>query len=273
METLSPEEIELNKKRRLLDRLKDRLADREEAIADLRGELERFEAQYTMSVARLYAELDEIEADIAEEELKLVPDDEEIKKKVEELRRRAEESAARAAEAANSSLDDWEPTAEAKKAYHNLARNIHPDLALDAGEKERRHVLMAELNEAYTSGDQQKLNKLVHDYRNSPELVKGDTVGDELVRVIRQISQVKHRFVEIEKERIEAEASEQFELHKKVDAERAEGRDMLAQMANRARTYIVKAQRRLTNLRSVNEAAEDYVKEKYGMDIGDFRQS
>jgi len=273
METLSPEEIELNKKRKLLDRLKDRLADREEAMADLRGELERFEAQYTMSVAGLYAELDEIEAEIAEEELKLVPDDEEIKKKVEELRRRAEESAARAAEAANASLEDWEPTAEAKKAYHNLARNIHPDLALDSTEKERRHILMAELNQAYTSGDQQKLNKLVHDYRNSPEQVKGDSMGDELVRAIRQISQVKHRFIELETERKAAVESEQYELHQKVDAERAEGRDMLAQMANRTRTYIVKAQRRLTNLRSVNQAAEEHVKERYGMDIGDFRKS
>ncbi|MEP6945097.1 MAG: hypothetical protein ABJA02_04210 [Acidobacteriota bacterium] len=273
METISPEEIELNRKRQLLERLKDRLADREEATADLRAKLERFEAQYTMSVAGLYAELDEIEADIAEEELKLVPDDEEIKKRVEELRRRAEESAARAAEAINADGESWQPTAEAKKAYHDLARNIHPDLAIDSQEKERRHVLMAELNLAYTSGDQQKLNKLVHDYRNSPEQVQGDTIGDELVRTIRQISQVKHRFAELKQERLDAEASEQFELHEKVDAERAEGRDMLAQMANRTRTYIVKAQRRLTNLRSVNEAAEGYVKEKYGMDIEDFRKN
>ncbi len=273
MHSQPPEEIELAKKRKVLDRLKDRLADREEDMADLRAELERFEAQYTMSVARLYAELDEIEAEIAEEELKLVPDDEEIKKKVEELRRRAEESALRAAEAENASLENWQPTTEAKKAYHDLARNIHPDLALDTAEKERRHVLMAELNQAYTSGDQARLNKLVHDYRNSPDLVKGDTIGDELVRAIRQISQIKHRFIELKQERADAEASEQFELYNKVAAERAEGRDMLAQMANRTRTYIVKAQRRLTNLRSVNEAAEGYVKEKYGMDIEDFRKN
>ncbi len=273
MNRLPPEEIELNKKRKVLDRLRDRLADREESMADLRAELERFEAQYTMGVARLYAELDEIEAEIAEEELKLVPDDEEIKKKVEELRRRAAESLARAAEAANASLDIWQPTAEAKKAYHDLARTIHPDLALDTVEKERRHILMAELNQAYTSGDQERLNKLVHDYRNSPDLVKGDTIGDELVRAIRQISQIKHRFIELADEHAEAEASEQYELRLKVAAERVEGRDMLAQMAARARTHIVKAQRRLTNLRSVNEAAEGYVREKYGMDIEDFRKS
>ena len=96
MNVLAPEEIELNKKRRVLERLKDKLADREEEMTELRAELDQFEARYTMEVARFYAELDEIEAQIAEEEVKLVPDDEEIKKRAEELRKRAEESAANA---------------------------------------------------------------------------------------------------------------------------------------------------------------------------------
>ncbi len=271
MNSIAPEQIELNKKLKVLDRLKDRLADREEEITDLQTELEKFEAQYTMQVARLYAEQDEIDALIAEEELKLVPDDEEIKKRVEELRRRAEESAARAREAEERDAEAWVPTAEAKKAYHDIARVIHPDLALDATEKERRHGLMAELNLAYTSRDQQKLNKLVHDFRNSPDLVKGDSVGDELVRSIRQIYQIRRRLVEIVDEKAALEASELFELHVKVNSEAAEGRDLLKQMAGRARVYITKSQRRLTNLQSVNRAQEEYVKEKYGMDIDEFR--
>ncbi len=270
---LAPEEIELNKKRRVLERLKDRLADLEEEMEHLRADLERLEARYSMEVARLYAELDKIEAETAEEELKLVPDDEEIKKRVEELRRRAEDSAARAAAAEALAAENRQPTAEAKKAYHDLARTIHPDLAIDTEEKERRHVLMAELNHAYRSGDQQMLDKLVNDLRNSPDLVKGDTIGDELVRAIRQISQVKRRISELAKERETAMASEQFELRKKVEAERAEGRDMLAHMAARTRTQIVKAERRLAHLRTVNEAAEGYVKDKYGMDIEDFRKT
>ena len=154
---MTPEEIELQKKRRVLERLKDRLADSEEEMADLRAELERFEGRYTIEVARLYADLDEIEAEIAEEEYKLVPDDEEIKKKAEELRRKAEESAARAAEDAEKALTKFDPTPEVRKVYHDLARIIHPDLALDAEEKERRHILMADLNLAYASGDQDKL--------------------------------------------------------------------------------------------------------------------
>lgn len=217
----------------------------------------------------MYAELDEIEAQIAEEEYKLVPDDEEIKKKAEELRRRAEESAANN-EAAECSAK-WNPTPEAKKAYHNLARIIHPDLALDPEEKAKRHGLMAKLNEAYSAGDHKQLNKLVEDFKNSPETVRGDSIGDDLVRSIRQIAQIKSRLKELREEKLKAELSELFVLREKVQAEMVEGRDVLKHMAERTKTFIKKSERRLENLKNVNKAAEDYVKERYGMDISSFR--
>jgi predicted transcriptional regulator len=268
---MTPEEIELNKKRKVLERLKDRLADREEDLADLRAELDLFEGRYKIEVARFYADLDEIEAEIAEEELKLVPDDEEIKKKVEELRRRAAESAAEA-ETDASGETDFKPTAEAKKAYHNLARIIHPDLALDADEKERRHVLMAQLNEAYSAGDQTRLNKLAEDFRDSPDLVSGDSIADNLVRAIRQIYQIKKRLAEIVGEMKTAEESETFILRTKAQAEKAEGRDMFQQMSSRARVQIMRSERRLATLRNLNAAQEEYVKEQFGLDIGEFRE-
>lgn len=271
MNELTPEQIELNKKQRLLDRLKDRLADREEEMADLRGELEQFEARYKMEVGRLYADLDEIDAQIAEEEYKLVPDDEEIKKRAEELRRRAEESAANTENADGRSFK-WSPTPEAKKAYHNLARIIHPDLALDPDEKIKRHGLMAKLNEAYSAGDQLQLNKLVEDYKNSADVIIGDAVGADLVRAIRQLAQISVRLRELREEKINAEHTELYELQQRVVEEFAEGRDLLMQMAERTKTFIKKSERRLENLRTVNEAAEEYVKERFGMDISSFRQ-
>lgn len=271
MNALPPEEIELNKKKKVLDRLKDRLANSEEEMTELRAELEQFEANYKMEVARFYAELDEIEAQIAEEEVKLVPDDEEIKKRAEELRKRAEESAADAEGNADGCTQKWRPTLEAKKAYHNLARIIHPDLALDSEEKEKRHELMAKLNEAYSAGDQNKLNKLVEDFRDSPDLVRGDTIGDELVRAIRQIWQIKNRLKELREEKLKAELSELFILREKVEAEMKEGRNLLKQMAERTKTHIKKSQRRLENLKNLNQAQEEYVKDRYGMDISAFR--
>ncbi|HMJ08861.1 MAG TPA: hypothetical protein VK468_07640 [Pyrinomonadaceae bacterium] len=271
MNVLPPEEIELNRKRRVLERLKDRLADREEEMTELRGLLEQFEYQYKTEVGRLYAELDDIDALIAEEEVKLVPDDEEIKKKAEELRRRAEESAADAQARADGRSFNSKPTAEAKKAYHKLARTIHPDLALDPGEKEKRHGLMAQLNDAYSAGDQKRLNRLVEDLRNSPDLVKGDSIGDEWVRAVRQISQINARLKELREEKSAAETSELYILQEKVEAETAEGRNLLKQMAERTRTHIFKSERRLENLRNVNKAQEEYIKERFGLDISTFR--
>ncbi|MGB7069468.1 MAG: hypothetical protein WBD22_08220 [Pyrinomonadaceae bacterium] len=253
MKALAPEEIELERKRRLLERFKDRVADNEEAMADLRAELEQFEANYTMEVGRLYAELDEIDARIAEEEDRLNPDDEEIKWHADEARRRAEESGAQTeGENWEGCTFKWQPTAEARKTYHNLARMIHPDLALDAEERERRHGLMARLNDAYSAGDQELLNKLVEDYRDSPDLIKGDSTGDELVRAIRQISQIRSRLSVIRQEKLILELSELFVLREKVRSEMIEGRDLLQQMAQRTRTHIKKAERRLANLRNAN---------------------
>ena len=271
MKQFAPEEIELNKKRTLLERLKDRLADREEQMADLRAELEQFEAKYTMEVGRLYADLDEIEARIAEQEVKIHPEDEEIKRKAEEARKRAEESAAQADEENWEGCSfKWQPTVEAKKAYHKLARLIHPDLALDQEERERRHELMAKLNDAYSAGDQNQLNKLVEEYRDSPDLVKGDTIGDELVRVIRQVAQIKNRLNELRAEKIELEISELYVLRKKVTAEMLEGRNLLRQMAERTKTHIKKAERRLNNLIQVNEGQVE-PKTRFGLDVSAFR--
>jgi len=272
MKLVTPEQTELRKKRGVLERLRNRLAVSEEEMTELNAELEQFEAQYTMEVGRLYAELDEIEAEIAEEELKLHPEDEEIRKKAEEARKRAEESAdALDEENWQACSHKWRPTAEAKKAYHELAKIIHPDLAIDKEEQERRHGLMAELNTAYSDGDQNLLNKLVEEYRDSPELVKGDSIGDELVRVIRQIHQVKRRLFELREERLKAELSELFTLREKVRNEQLEGRNLFRQMAERTRTHIKKASRRLDNLRNISAAEEGDPDDRFGMNVSAFR--
>ena len=214
---MTPEENELNKKHRVLDRLSERLAAQEEEMADLRAGLEQFEARYTMDVARLHAEFDEIEAEIAEEEYKLVPDDEDIKRRAEELRRQAEESAARTAAAEEKRDFRFDPTPEAKKAYRSLARLIHPDLAVDATDKNRRHTLMAELNKAYAAGNQGELDRLTAEVRVSPDVITGDSIADRLIRAIRQMAQVRGRLLELKQQKAASEASELYELMKTAE--------------------------------------------------------
>ena len=87
----------------------------------------------------------------------------------------------------------------------------------------------------------------------------------------RQITQVKKRLKELREEKLVAEVSELYILREKMLGEMAEGRDMVKQMAARTIVQIKKSERRLENLRNVNKAAEEYVKDKYGMDISAFR--
>lgn len=269
MNLLSPEEIELNKKLQVLRRLENRLAEQEELMVGFREELKIFEARYSQEVARLYAELDEIEAGIAEEEARLAPDDAEIQQRAEEARLRAEESAAAADE------ENWQacshkfyPSPEMKRAYYKLAKLIHPDLAVDREEQERRHQLMSRLNDAYAAGDAKLMDALVEEHRDSPELVKGDSIGDQLIRAIRQIYQVKRRLQALKSERVELEESENNQLRQKVEAEMRAGRNLLSQMAERTKTQIKRAERKLNHLRQITEIEAD---ERYGLNVSMFR--
>lgn len=270
MNLLAPEEIELNKKLQVLRRLENRLAEHEESLVGFREELKIFEARYSQEVARLYAELDEIEADIAEEEARLAPDDAEIQRRAEEARERAAESTAAAADEENwqACSHKFYPSPEMKRAYYKLAKLIHPDLAVEREEQERRHQLMAKLNDAYAAGDAKLMDALVEEHRDSPELVKGDSIGDQLIRAIRQIYQVKRRLLALKTESVELEESENNQLRLKVEAEMQAGRNLLSQMAERTKTQIKRAQRKLDHLRQVTEIEAD---ERFGLNVSMFR--
>ena len=267
---LLPEELELQKKRGVLERLEVRLARTEEEMVGFRQELKIFAARYTHEVARFYAELDELEAEIATEEARLAPDDFEIQ-------RRAAEAKARAAESAAATDDEnWQacshkfnPAPHLKDAYRRLAKLIHPDLAVSFAEREKRTLLMAQANDAFAAGDENVLFGLLDDYRDSPDSITGGDCGAALVRAVRQIYQVKRRLDILRGERAELEASENNQLLIKVEAEMRAGRNLLSEMAERTKTHLKRARRRLEELKQ-NVAVVDY-SEHYGMDVSMFR--
>ena len=76
---------------------------------------------------------------------------------------------------------------------------------------------------------------------------------------------------QLQSEKINAELSEAYNLREKARSEQLEGRNYFKQMSERTKTHILKSQRRLENLRHLNVAQEDYVKERFGMDISEFR--
>ncbi|MDQ1407864.1 MAG: hypothetical protein QOG55_3493, partial [Acidobacteriaceae bacterium] len=73
--TPKPEEEELRKKQFEFSDLESKLADRELFLTNLRSELSAFERKYVRLVGQRYAELDDIEARIAEHFARAHPED------------------------------------------------------------------------------------------------------------------------------------------------------------------------------------------------------
>ena len=88
----SPEEEELQRKRSELENLQSELAESELELATLRSELIAFERRYLEVVGSRYAELDTLEAQIAESIARSRPADPSARQRAESARARAQES-------------------------------------------------------------------------------------------------------------------------------------------------------------------------------------
>ena len=133
----SPEEEELKCKREELAQLQPKLAESELELATLRSELAAFEQRDLNVVGSRYAELDRLEAEIAECAARGNPKDLSARQKADAAHARAEESAEAMGDTAqDSSPRRFEPTEELKALYRQAARELHPDLTTDEEEKD-----------------------------------------------------------------------------------------------------------------------------------------
>ena len=239
---LSPEEEELARKREELALLQAELAGRELFLTNLRAELSAFEGQYLRQVGTLYAELDEWNARIAER-LAKKEGTEESQSAATQARAQAEESDS-AVHGEAAKVQEFIPSAELKALFREVAKRVHPDLATDEADRRRREHLMVEANVAYQRGDAEALRRILEEYESSPESVRGAGIAADLVRAIRQIKQVRSRLFQIELEIASLIDSEIAKLRAKADAARAEGRDLLTEMAEDVRRRIDAARRR-----------------------------
>ena len=244
---LSPEERELEKKRGELAALEAQLVQLELDLATLQAELRIFEGRYLRSVGRLYVELDEIEAQIAEALARFSPKDHAAQKQATHARRQARESAHAAGHAGTSETSHtvFHPSDRLKRLYRTVARHVHPDLATNEQDRMRRHEVMAAVNRAYEAGDENRLQQILEEWEHSPESVEGKGVEAELVRVIRKIAQVEERLQTIKSEMAQLLASELYQLQQKVEAAEATGQDFLATLAKRVQEQIDQARIRL----------------------------
>jgi len=240
----TPEERELRKKLAELTELEERLGKKELELATFRAELNAFEAMYMRIVGVKYAELDEIEAKLAEAKLQENPTDKVAQEEATQARAQADESKETLGQV-HEGFEKFIPTDTLKKLYREVAKRIHPDLAEDDSERLKREDLMARANRAYQEGDNEKLRAILAEWEDSPESVKGKGAGAELVRLIRKIAQVEDRLRTIELEIVHIKKSDLYKLKNKVEKAEIQGRDLLSEMAEKVEKEISKAKKRL----------------------------
>ena len=245
-----PEEEELQQKQAELEGLEKQLIDRELQLVSLRRELAELQRLYFQKVGACYAELDRIEAEIAEILAKRSPTDTTAQRSAQEARTRAENSQSTVAGIVARDTTRRSPASSLRSLYREIAKRIHPDLATDDADRARRQRLMAKVNQAYEDGDEQKLRTILEEYESSPDFVLGDGTGAELVRIIRKIAQVKRRLSEIDAETNSVVESDLFALKKRVDDGTQRGRDILGKMAS---SISLRIEERRTALRKMAE--------------------
>ncbi|HEX3213369.1 MAG TPA: J domain-containing protein, partial [Actinomycetota bacterium] len=170
--------------------LSGRLLERERGLAAFRNELHAFETSYRKALGARYARLD----DLAERlDMTAVGDD--PVRPEDDVEGPAERYPGQGVPGGqNWAWGEREPDKEpeqrpvigddAKRLFRQLARLIHPDLAGDPEERERRTNLMVAANDAYEQGDLAALERMLEDWHASPEAVTGSGAAAELERTL-----------------------------------------------------------------------------------------
>lgn len=251
-----PEVEELARKKRELAGLETELAERELDLSTLETELRAFERRYLRTVGIFYAEIDEIEAQIAEAIARANPIDTEARERASDARSQAQESARSTKDISNSKeRDDFKPTGELKDLYRSVAKKIHPDLATNEVERTKRTILMADANRAYEEGDAARLQSILDEWESSPERVQGEDVGAELIRTIRKIAQVQSRLKAIDARMDDLMTSDLYTLRDRVREAEELGRSLLDEMAEKLREQIKASRTRLADIRTQEATA------------------
>jgi hypothetical protein len=242
-----PEAEELARRKAQLLVLSEELLRRERDLDAYRVELHHFETRYRKALGGRYARLDEL-ADLldaargeADGGRRAEPDPEDP----------AERYPGQGLPGGEQNWDwgEREPEPEprpvigeqAKRLFRQLARIIHPDLAGDAAERERRTNLMVAANLAYEQGDLAGLEKLLAAWERSPEAVTGSGALAELERTVRRIAQVQASIDAIDEELDELEASAMGWLRRRTEKAAREGWDLLAHMVRELDRQILEA--------------------------------
>lgn len=254
MAATTPEEQELE--RLLLEQtaLQDAVASAELELETLRADINRFRHSYNSTVGILYVEIDRLDAAIANARAGRKPESREAKITAERAAKKAKETERAAGVSQQEPPPPPPPSMALKKAYRQAAKAMHPDMATDEPEKERRHAYMTRLNVAYRAGNLAEVERVTLAFNNDPEAFSGHTIGEKIIKAIRRVAQLRRRLAEIDKERLTAREDAMYVLAQKCAEVADMGRDILAELAAELMKVISEKKITLDHILTVNEA-------------------
>jgi hypothetical protein len=229
------EEQALLKRREELAGLESRLAEREPAIANLQSAMRAFETRYLGAVGERYEELAKIEKEIA---------------KLQGLEFDDEEPVSLADDEVGCGQNRFHSD-KLKKLYREVARKFHPDLSSCPQERQHRHQLMVEINRAYETGAEDRLQELLEAGDGLESVDIGVSMSAEMILLTRRIAETKRRLAGIESEIEEITSSEIYKIKLRVENAETIGVDLFADLIGQVDRQIKKAGARLEHLRGL----------------------
>lgn len=222
--------------------LESRLVERESELNALKVDLQQLQARYLTEIGSLYAELGTIESELMEAEIKAglrePPGQDDVSGDEADVDEATDDEACGAHAAPSDML---------KRVFRDLAKTIHPDLAMDDAARLRRHSLMAEANRAYADRDADRLLLILHRWHRSPESVIGDDAESQDLRIRRKTAEVEEQLAAIEAEFIELRNSAIARLKNKIDDTRRQGWDLFAEMVAQVKSDIARTKSKLAS--------------------------
>lgn len=220
-------------------KLAEQVISAELELETAKTETAQFQRRYYEMVGRFYAQLDELDAQIANAQAGLSPDDAAAQVHAQAAQEQARKSAEEAGLIEAQPPPPLVITPQLKQAFRRAAMMMHPDRATTEPERLRRHGLMIKLNLAYERGDQQAIENLVLEFIQDPrmqEIEDPEEIADQgvelkILKIIRRTGQLRRRMDEIQQELYEKKQSDIYKL--KITIERAElrGGDPLGDLA------------------------------------------
>jgi chromosome segregation ATPase len=226
-----PEEKELARLESEQAQLEEQVATAELERETAKTDIARFQWRYYEKVGRLYAQLDDLDAQIANAQAGRSPDDAAAQAHAQAAQEQARKSAEEAGLIEALPAPPLVITPECKLAYKKAAMLMHPDRATTEQERQRRNVLFAQVNLAYERGDQQAIEKLVLEFGQDPEAFAGNDVGSKMVKAIRRIAQLRRRLGEIQQEFETQKQTEIYQLKTTIEETEKMGGDPLGDLA------------------------------------------